>query len=346
MAHRPPHDPPEHVAPPLVRRQHPVGDQERGRAQVVGDHPVVHLPRPVGVAVGRLGRGLDQRPHQVGVVVVVLALQHRPDPLQPHAGVDRRPRQRHAAAVLELLELHEDEVPDLDEPVAVLVRAPRRPARDALPVVVEDLRAGPARAGRPHHPEIVHGGDADDPLVRQPRHLLPEVRRHVVVVIDRDRQPVLRQPEVAGQKLPRQRDRPLLEIVPERKIPQHLEERMVPRRIAHVVEVVVLAPGPHALLAGRGAHVVALLDAGEDVLELHHAGVGEHERRVVARHQRRGGHHLVPLAGEIVEKGGADVVEARHGSGRPGCRARSGVLASRPGGVHRPPRIAPPPCSS
>ena len=29
---------------------------------------------------------------------------------------------------------------------------------------------------------------------------------------------------------------------------------------------------------------------GEDVLELHHAGVGEHQRRVVARHQRRGGH--------------------------------------------------------
>ena len=79
---------------------------------MVGDHPVVHPARPVRVAVRGVRRGLDQRPHQVGVVVVVLALQHRADALEPHAGVDRGPRQRAAAPVLELLELHEDEVPE------------------------------------------------------------------------------------------------------------------------------------------------------------------------------------------------------------------------------------------
>jgi hypothetical protein len=73
------------------------------------------------------GRGLDQAAHQVGVVIVVLALQKRADPLQPHAGVDRLRGELLAAAVLELLELHEDEVPDLDEPVAVLVREPGGP---------------------------------------------------------------------------------------------------------------------------------------------------------------------------------------------------------------------------
>src|SRR3546814_12071441 len=51
-----------------------------------------------------------------------------------------------AAAVPELLELHEDEVPDLDEPVAFLVRAARRAAGDLRAVVVEDLAARAAGA--------------------------------------------------------------------------------------------------------------------------------------------------------------------------------------------------------
>ena len=92
VAHGAAHDPAQHVAAALVRGQDAVGDQERGRAQVVGDHPVVDAARPVGVAVGGVGRRLDQRPHQVGVEVVVLALQDRTDALEPHAGVDRGAR--------------------------------------------------------------------------------------------------------------------------------------------------------------------------------------------------------------------------------------------------------------
>ena len=54
-----------------------------------------------------------------------------------------------------LLELHEDEVPDLDEAVAVGIRAAGRAARNLVAVVVEDLRAGAAGAGIAHRPEIV-----------------------------------------------------------------------------------------------------------------------------------------------------------------------------------------------
>ena len=98
-------------------------------------------------------------------------------------------------AVLELLELHEDEVPDLDEAVAVLVGAAGGAAGDRGAVVVEDLRAGAAGAGGAHHPEVVVGGDADDPLVGQARDLLPEVGRGVVVVVDGDEEPVRRMPK-------------------------------------------------------------------------------------------------------------------------------------------------------
>ena len=49
MAHGAAHDPAQHVAAALVRRQHAVGDQEGRGAQMVGDDPV----RGLAVALGR-----------------------------------------------------------------------------------------------------------------------------------------------------------------------------------------------------------------------------------------------------------------------------------------------------
>ena len=70
----------------------------------------------------------------------------------------------------------------------------------------------------------------------------------VVGVIDGDRQSVRRQPELLGDQGPGVVDRLLLEVVAERKIAEHLEEGVVARGIADIVEVVVLAAGAHAFL--------------------------------------------------------------------------------------------------
>ena len=85
------------------------------------------------------------------------------------------------------------------------------------------------------------------------------------------------------------------------------------RGVADVVEVVVLAAGAHAFLRRGGTDIWPMLLPGEHVLELHHAGIGEHQCRIVARHQRRAVDHLMPVAGEVIEEGGADVVAAGHG---------------------------------
>ncbi|MCY1309435.1 hypothetical protein D9M70_595310 [compost metagenome] len=77
--------------------------------------------------------------------------------------------------------------------------------------------------------------------------------------------------------------------------------------VAHVFQVVVFAAGAQAGLHRRGAHVVALVGAQEHVLELDHARVGEHERGVVARHQRAGRDHGVALGGEEVQEALANV---------------------------------------
>ena len=109
-----------------------------------------------------------------------------------------------------------------------------------------------------------------------------------------------------SHQFPRVGDGFLLEVVAEAEIAQHLEEGVVAIGEADVLQIVVLAAGAHAFLRGGGARVVALLDAEEDVLELVHAGVGEQQRGIVGRHQRRGVHDLVSVLLEIAQEHGTN----------------------------------------
>ncbi len=131
-------------------------------------------------------------------------------------------------------------------------------------------------------------------------------------------------------------DRLLLEIIPEGEIAEHLEKGVMPGGIADIVEIVVFSARADAFLRRGGADIVALLGAGEDVLERHHPGVGEHERRVVARHQRRGLDKRVAVPGEKIEESGPDFVDAAHGmlsTFRLATRALRRDVAIVPGGA-------------
>src|SRR3546814_1320046 len=83
-----------------------------------------------------------------------------------------------------LLILHEHQIPDFDEAVAILLRRSRRAAPDMVAMVIEDFAARTARPRVAHRPEIVARRDADDALFGQARDLLPQVERFVVSVID------------------------------------------------------------------------------------------------------------------------------------------------------------------
>ena len=137
LAEGPPDEPPQDVAPAVVGRRDAVADEEGHGPDVVGDDP----DRDVAVVAGRVlapGHGagaLDERHEQVGIEVAPLALDDRGDALEAHAGVDRRRGQRPEHPVRALVELHEDEVPELDEAVAALfdqgvgIARPRCPRR-------------------------------------------------------------------------------------------------------------------------------------------------------------------------------------------------------------------------
>ena len=312
VAQRAPDDPAQHVAAAFVGRQHAIDDQERAGADVVGDH-AQGLVGEVGGG-GELARLADQVREQVDLVVGVHMLQHRGESLQAHAGIHARRRQRAQRAVGRAVELHEHQIPDLDVAVAVFIRRAGRAAGNALAVIVEDLRARAARAGVGHLPEIVRGerralvvADAHDALGRHAHLLVPDLEGLVIGVIHGDPQLVGRQLEHAGQQLPGKGNRVALEVVAERPVAEHLEERVVARGVTHRVQIVVLAAGAQAALHVRGPHVTRLFAAEKHVLERHHARVGEQQGRVAGRHQRAGRHDGVALGTEVVEEGGTDI---------------------------------------
>ena len=56
---------------------------------------------------------------------------------------------------------------------------------------------------------------------------------------------------------------------------------------ADIVQIVVLAAGPDALLTGGGATVIYFSLTGEHVFELVHPGIGEKDSGIVKRDNRR-----------------------------------------------------------
>ena len=98
-----------------------------------------------------------------------------------------------------------------------------------------------------------------------------------------------------GQKFPRPGDCFLLEIVAKRPVAEHLEHCVVIGVVAHFFKVVVLARHAQAFLAVGHTRPLARRYAKENVLELVHTRVGEHQSRVVFDNHRRTADNLVLL---------------------------------------------------
>ena len=137
-----PDDAAQHVSAPLVRGKHPVHDEKGARADVVRDDPERLVALVLGP--GQLRGAADEVAEEVDLVVAVHPLQHRGGALEPHAGIDRRLGQPAHVPVGVAVELHEDEVPDLDEAVPVLVGGPGR----ARPRPPDRGRRTPRSTGR------------------------------------------------------------------------------------------------------------------------------------------------------------------------------------------------------
>ena len=252
--------------------------------------------RPVRDA-GLLGDPVHDQPEAVRVEDRVDPLdEHRPA-LEAKARVDVLLGQRCQRPVRAEVELHEHEVPELDVAVAALaVRAAVRLAAAVLrTAVVVELGAGTARprlAGGA--PEVVGARERDDPLARDALAppggdgdlVLPEPETRVAGE-DRGPEPVGLEPQVLGHELPRVVDGPVLEVVAEREVPEHLEHRCVTRGHPDLVEVGVLAARAQALLHRREARCGRLLRAREVGLERLHPRRDEERRGILRRGNER-----------------------------------------------------------
>ena len=332
MSNGAPNDASKHIPAPFVAGDHPIDDEKGAGTNVISDDPQRRrreVPR-----AGRARSVRDQIAEQIDVVIAVHVLQDSGETLETHPGVDARPRQRRHHALVVPIELHEHEVPDLHVAIAFVGRAGRL-AWNIRTVVVEDFAAGAAGPRLSHLPEIIRCvwrapvvSDANDSVDRHADVVRPCGVRLIVGMVDADPESFRGQLIDLGQQLPRKPDGLALEVVAERPVPEHLEKRVVSCGVADIFEIVVFSAGTQATLHVRSAHVAARFLPQENFLELDHAAVGEQQRRIVGRDQRRGRHDGVPARGEVIEETAADI-GGFHGLVR--CHSIHGRLPTPPG---------------
>ena len=294
LLHSAPDDAAQHVPAPLVRRRDAVADEERHPATVIGEDPV-RLRRRRRVAVRDAGLGGDpvhDLPVAVRLVHRANVLEDRRAALEAEARVDVLLRQRRQRAVGVLLVRHEHEVPELEEPVTARARgrAVGLAAAVLLAPVPVDLGVGPARSRAAHRPEVLGRRERNDPLARHPDPL-PQLDRLLVGPSFICGSPACTVTHTRSQSSfmcsctnsRRELDRAFLVVLPEREVPEHLEERQVMAVEPDLVDV----DGPEDLLRQRGQRCGRGLEAEEERHLRVHAG-GDEERRIVAcaRHER------------------------------------------------------------
>jgi hypothetical protein len=259
---------------------------------VVGKQP----ERPVGGVVlpiapaAHLLPELDQRPELVGLEDRGLALEDRGQAVEPEAGVDVLRRQRRQRVHRVLIELHEHEVPVLEETLVVAAREIVRLAELEAAIEVQ-LRARPARTGWAGLPEVLRSRALDDPLARdadlEPRldGVVIRTQPELIIAAEHGDPDFLRRESVAlGRQFPGEPCRLALEVVTEREVAQHLEEREMARSRSDDVDV----NRAERLLTGGDTLPRRLLDPLEIRLERMHPGDREKRRRIVLGRDQRG----------------------------------------------------------
>src|SRR5918911_4832551 len=133
-----------------------------------------------------------------------------------------------------------------------------------------NLAARAAWACVAHGPEVILFTEAQDSFRRR-SDLFPETCGLVIGRIDCEPKTLKRELVDVYEQVPGILNRFALEVVAEGEVAQHLEEGVMSRRLAYLVQIVVLAACAQTLLRRGCARIVALFRAREDILKLVHA---------------------------------------------------------------------------
>ena len=216
---------------------------------MVGNDPDGNIPFvfPVVFLAGNLAYLVPQRTDRVNVKDGVHILHHGGKTLQSHSGVDVLLFQFAVVSLTVIVKLGKHIVPDLNVAVTVAAHLTVRLAAAVLfPSVIIDLRAGAAGAGAVL-PEIILLAETVNPLCGNADLFIPDLESLVVLHINGRIKALLVKPYHLRQKLPGPGDGLMLEIVPERKIPQHFKKGAVSGCLSDIFDV----RGTDTFLAGR-----------------------------------------------------------------------------------------------
>ena len=271
----------------LVTGENAVRDHKVNGTRVIRDD--AKGAAGTGIIVGVIGLAadllaqLDEVLHQIAVVISGLVLHDGGHALQTHARIEVAVRQLRHGAVLLAVVLGKDEIPELQEAVAVAAGlAVGAAAADLLAHVKVDLGARTAGAGGASGPEVVVLAQAGDVILGNAQGA-PHVMGLVVLGKDGEVQAIERQLELLGDELKGPSAGLLLGDAAKGEVTEHLKEGQVTAVLADAIDVV----GADALLAGDCADLLHGLLALVILLKLVHAGVGKQQRRIVGDEGRR-----------------------------------------------------------
>ena len=153
-------------------------------------------------------------------------------------------------------------------------------------MIVENLSTRATWPRWPHHPEVIIRGNADNFIVRQARNFFPHICSFIICMVDGDAKLFFWNIQLFGDQFPCKWDSFTFEIVAKGKIAHHFEKCVMPCCVSHIVQIIMLAAGANAFLCCRCPFVITGFDAREEVFKLNHAGIGKHQRGIIARNKR------------------------------------------------------------
>ena len=297
-----------------------IAEEERGRPHVVGDN-AARFKRKLSIVRCDGGEFIDlrhDRREDLGVIDGGGSRHHADRALDTHAGIHIVAPERLEHAVGVLVVLHEDIIPDLDVLAAVAAGAAVRAAL-LLAGVDEHFGIGTAGAGGAGRaPPVVLAREAVDALLGNAKRLpdfdslfvrgdVAALALYALALEHGNGKLLRREAELGGEKLKAPGDGLLLEIVVERPVAEHLEERKV-RGVAHGIDVA----RADALLHIRKARSRRVLHRAHEIRHQRmHAGRGKENGRIVFGNYGSSRDYLVTLGLEKLKIHFAEFVRSK-----------------------------------
>jgi hypothetical protein len=267
----------------------------------------------VGGQTKQVAKSLTDGEHGVGLIKGLAVLSDACETFHGHASIDAAVLQGEARAVLLLIELGEDAVPEFEVAASgITVFGSRFLEGEAgavlLAAIVVEFGAGPAGSGfSSGSPEIIFFLESNHTGFGQTNLFGPNIPGFIVVAEDGGIDSMRIKAGNLGGILPGPGEGLLFEVVAEGEVPQHFKESVMTDGAADVFQVAAFSSGAHALLDGSSSGVGKILESGIERFKLNHSSGGEEQGGVVGGDEGAAGHDGMVLFFEELTKAAANV---------------------------------------